>query len=440
MLWHQSRDNVILQAKALRKQLHQEMEPLFGPRYVACYRWLKSLSTFLLFVFAVSLGWLIFTLGSQQYEAVSIYLKWTAFPSLGLLMLLVPPTAVITTTATVIISKSTANSLRSVAWNLGIIFFASSMVVLITSAEILGYVQPDERLTWLDGLALLALLLFWVFASKSWYKYATHLESAIENSPDLENIRKKCFYCQNESTLFHSRYPKREVASSEHGLTFNDIHGERVMLWDQVKNIIFGAGGIVSVIDQDGNKLDARMPSQTKKPGRSKPEIEAIWAQWSDQIARKEAITEFEYPAAARERDRKEYRSTGWMFIFYGMTIPIVTAMAALKSGDIGVVIPVFSSLGSLGALAGGIYMLTREPKQLLAISIKNNNILLRYTTDEIKEICTDNIKDSVLVSDRSGVSAAYKGLPTPAHIEQVDYWPVLMEYLESKVEANKKS
>lgn len=440
MLWYQSQDDVILQATSLCKQLLQEMEPLFGPRYVACYRRLKPLSTFLLFVFAVSLGWLIFTHGSQQYEAASIYLKWITLPSLGLLILLVPPILAITKTTSVLISRSARDSLKGVACELCLIGFVFSAAVVGKSVQILGYVHPDESLTWLDGLAPLALLLFWVFASWWWYKYALGLESAIENSSDLQNIRRKCLYCQNEPSFFRERSFNTEVTSTERGLTFNDINGERVIVWDQVKNIIFGAAGIVSVIDQDGKKFDARMPSQTKKPVRSKPEIEAIWAQWADHIARKEAITEFEYPAAARERDRKEYRSTGWTFIGYGIMIPIVMTLAILKRGDISVVIPVFTSLGSLGAFLGGIYMVTREPKQLLGISISDNSILLRYTADETKEICADDIKDSLLVSDRSGVSAAYKGLPIQEHIEQVDYWPILMEYLESKIETNKKS
>lgn len=432
VMWYQSCNKTIVSQKDLEGHLYKEMVSLFNHWYVTFLRWLKQTRGFCFFIFLTSFGWFVATISFVEYSSVHVYMKTGTLVSLGLFAILFPWVSLFSETSSVLISKSVSQGVKSVAISSCFMGFCIYYLILNYLVVVPGYAKKDDTISWPFGLAILGVLIFLIVVYRCWYKYALQLEEKIASSESYELIRKNCVDYQN--ALRDIRYPRynKEVTSTLQGLIFRDIHSEKLYRWEEIKNITFVSLNIVSVIDQEGNKSEGRMPSEKKiKP---KEKIEAIWNQWADHIAGKEEIRKFEYPPDEQKKDEKNALAEAWFTIAYGVGLPIMIIL--VREIEIGICIPAFSLLLSLTFVIWGVLRLKRGPKILSSISIDQDVIFVQYTSGEIQECRKSDITDSTFKCDRTGVSITFKGLPALKYIERVNYFPVLKEKLLEIVEA----
>jgi hypothetical protein len=432
VMWYQSWNKTIVSQKDLEGHLFKEMVSLFNNWYVMFLRWLKKVRGFCFFIFLTSFGWLITTINFVESSSVHTYMKTGTLISLGLFATLFPWVSLFSETKNVLISRPVNQGVKSVAIGCCFISFCIYYLIFNYLVVALGYAKKDDTISWPYGLAILGILVFWIVVYRYWYKYALQLEEKIASTDSYEQVRRKCLDYHN--ALKDIRYPSynREVTSTLEGIIFRDIHDEKLYSWDTIENIIFLSLNIVSVIDQEGNKSEGKMPFEKKiKP---KEKIEAIWNQWADHIAGKEEMRKFEYPPDEQKKDEKNALAEAWLAIAGGIGLPIM--LIFMREREMGIFIPAFVLLSSIATLIWGVFRLKREPKILSSISIEQDSVLVHYTSGEIQECRKSDITDSTFKCDRTGVMVSVKGMPALKYIERVSYFPVLKEKLLEIVEA----
>ncbi|MHC4545494.1 MAG: hypothetical protein ACYSYL_13400 [Planctomycetota bacterium] len=428
VMWYQSWNKTILSQKDLESHLHKEMVFLSDHWYVMFLRWLKQICGFCFFVFLTSFGWFVATFSIVEYSNINIYLKTAVLISLGLFAILLPWVSLLNQTTSALISKSVNQGIKGAALSSSFIGFCIYYLVFCYVVAALGYAKKDDTISWPFGLVVLGILIFWIIVYKCWYKYALQLEAKSVSSDSYEQVRRKCLDYQNALRDIWYPYYNKEVTSTLQGLIFRDIHGEKLYRWEEIKNITFDSLNIVSVIDQEGNKSEGKMPSVKKiKP---KEKIEAIWNQWADHVAGKEEIIKFEYPFDEQRKDEKNALAEAWFAIAGGIGFPIMLIFMRMRENDLGILIPAFILLSSLIYLIWGVFRLKRRTKILSCISIEQDRILVHYKGGEIQECRKSDITDSTLKYDRTGVMITFKGLPDLKKIERVSYFPVLKQKL----------
>ena len=431
IIWYQSWNNILISQKDLKSHLYEEMALLFGHWYVMLLSWLKQVCGFCFFSFLASFGWLVVTISFVDYSSVQTYLKTGTLISLGLFAILLPWVHMFSAIARVLISKSVDQKVKGAALNCCFMGFMVYYFVFHYLLIVLSYIKKDDTISWPYGLAILGILVFWAVVSRYWYKYALQLEEKIASSESVELIRKNCVDYQN--ALRDIRYPRynKEVTSTLQGLIFRDIHSEKLYRWEEIKNITFDSLNIVSVIDQEDNKSEGKMPPEIKIKMNSR--IEAIWNQWADHISGKEEIRKFEYSLDEQTKEEKNALAEAWFAIAGGVGFPIMLILS--RERELGIIIPTFILLFSLTSLIYGVFRLKRGPKILSSISIEQDRILVQYTSGEIQECRKSDITDYTFKCDRTGVLITFKGLPALKNIERVSYFPVLKEKLLEIVE-----
>lgn len=436
VMWYQSWNKILIRQKELEGHLLKEMVSLFGHRYVMLLRWLKQMCGFCFFAFLTSLGWFIATVGSAEYSNTHVCMKTGTIISLGLFAILLPWVSLLSETTSVLITKSVNQGIKGTVLGCCFIGFCIYYLVFCYMVAVLGCAKKDDPISWPFGLLVLGILIFGIVVYRYWYKYALKLEEKIASSDSYEQIRRKCLDYHN--ALKDIRFPRynKEVTSTFQGLTFRDIHGEKLYHWDKIRNIFFDSLNIVSVVDKEGNKSEGKMPSPKKIKPNAK--IEAIWSQWADHIARKEEIIKFEYPIEEQKKDENTAFFEALFAIVLGVGLPIMHIL--MWEREIGIFIPAFVLLISLTFVIWGILRLKSKPKVLSSISIEQDRILVHYTSGEIQECMKSGITDSTFKYYRTGVLITFKGLPYLKKIERVSYFPVLRQKLLEIIQTEQRA
>jgi hypothetical protein len=235
--------------------------------------------------------------------------------------------------------------------------------------------------------------------------------------------------------FFDKRYYKQQVVSNNDGFVFKDTNNETSYGWDQIRHIIFGPAGCISIIGKDGNRTDGIMPlgRGTKK---RKSKIEAIWNQWADYIPEAQS-KELEYPVEEQKKDMLKEKFANWFCVFLGIVLllsALYFLLFAHAEGKLDKWLKIFFYIPLCFVasffIVGGILDMRSGTKIPSSIAIGSDGIFVRYANGRCREFDKGKLYSYSINSESCEALVVFRGGATVKHIEKVSYFPVLRKHL----------
>ena len=231
---------------------------------------------------------------------------------------------------------------------------------------------------------------------------------------------------------------KDTVSISEDGLTFSNSKDSRLCKWENITNIFnwWDLDRLI-VIDEMGSILRGNLPLHASFQSPQE-QINYIWCRWADSIPSKDTITSFDYPLWPRKQENYlalENAVEGILcgLLAWGLFTGMMIREPIESRGDWALLV----SLSVIGLLCFGWSfhnLKKRIRRKLEKVSVKGNIMEVAYDGGLVRSFNIPSIKDFKLNDPGNIGKIVLEDNTRLQNIERVSYWPVLREYLLSKL------
>jgi len=233
---------------------------------------------------------------------------------------------------------------------------------------------------------------------------------------------------------------------TEEGLIYRRTRkGDIFYEWKRITNIFpWGRFNLLTIIDEDQN-VSSGFVFADRKYGRPLKKIDYIFRVWGDKIQQKSESVYFEYPAWCRKQDSKSYVENAFWGLAGGMVI-IAIALAAMRENNWQISnikedwpIALGFLFGLYGLVFGVSNLIKRRRKKVSEIKVGENNLKIIYEDGSSKQFELTQVRKHNLAKRRYKGEIIFKDASKIEHLERVSYWPILREYLLSKLQLSEE-
>ena len=289
-----------------------------------------------------------------------------------------------------------------------------------------------------------SICVLWVIVCRLWYKHALTIAAKAEHS-DYHLEIKKIAGEQTDAAFdaVGSEAFRPEAVPTEEGMQISNVEGQLTVPWEEVRNVfIMQKPRRLMVVRHDESVVFGLLATSDSKK-RSKDIINRLWQFWLDKIDNKDELREFEYPLLGRQSDARKVRNEGLQMAAMGVLLICIIclpwAFSGIETSEDLYAVLFFLAVG-LGALLGGLwYSRTSNKKRLSHISVSEEQLTIIFNEGSggSYSAITDVTKHELGIGYDEGSKLVFKDGTTLRHLERMDYWPVLRQWLHTKFETS---
>lgn len=240
---------------------------------------------------------------------------------------------------------------------------------------------------------------------------------------------------------------RKVVYISEEGLIFRGLTDSHLHKWENITNIfLWPTFNVLTVIDAHG-KISSGKIHPDRTYGCLDKKLTYIFEVWADSIRESEWAVGFEYPEVFERMVSKRnfwdaVYSGGGGTLFLAFTI-YVAARIDWENPEIEnylmISVGVLFGLFCIFAAFWGLLVQPRK-KKWTQIRATDSTLEVEYNDDTIREFDLRNVKKHTLRECNYIGKIKFTDGAKMKHLERVKYWPILREYLLSKLEPSEKT
>lgn len=243
--------------------------------------------------------------------------------------------------------------------------------------------------------------------------------------------------------LVHDEQFEDTVTVSKEGLTFEKPKNKRLYKWEEITNIFnWLRASVICIIDAQGNVNCGNIgPSNFKTYDE---DLNYIWQEWFNNIPAKETIKSFEYPHWCIKKEKGLAIRNVFEGICGGIVIwGLGTLCLALNIVD-SLKAWVFLVSGGIVGLLFFIWSLVNFKKYIgrnfKHISVTGSIINVIYEDGTTCSYNIPSVRKVKLHSPANIEAIIFENGTKIKHLDRVSYWPILRDYLLSKLEPTEKN
>jgi hypothetical protein len=228
---------------------------------------------------------------------------------------------------------------------------------------------------------------------------------------------------------------------AEKGVIFKRIRAERIYEWERITHIFrWRRWNLLTVITAEGTVATGNVyPDEHFRKASEK--ITHIWDVWKGQIVEGENIRTFEYPAWCRDEEARLTLHNAFTGIGAGIILSFLLARLFLEDSwknwttfkD--ALMPVGGVLLAMYAFIFGLKNLIEHFKNKpVELIIENSDIQVLYSSGDAATLKIGDIQKHELEDVRSLGVLVFKDGTKLKRLDRFSYWPILRDYLLSKL------
>jgi len=228
---------------------------------------------------------------------------------------------------------------------------------------------------------------------------------------------------------------------TDDGLMYRTTKSSTFYPWEKITNIFtWRKFNVLTIIDENLN-ISSGFIFADRKHGRPLEKIDYISKTWEEKIKQNQKNVYFEYPDWCSEKERQLYLENIFWGLAGGALIIAVGFAAFVEEGSGPFSIkddwPIIAGflVGSYGLVLGLANLIERRHKKISEILPGENHLDVIYEDGSQKRFDLESVRKHNLMKRRYKGTIVFEGGLKLEHLERISYWPILREYLLSRLE-----